>query len=80
MLARVATGLSAWAAQCPRPLVLVFDEIDVMQGESLRSILRQLRDLHRSRPLQGPHCIIRCGLRDVLDPMLAGNLRGPAKT
>jgi hypothetical protein len=25
---------------CPRPLVLFFDEIDALRGESLRSILR----------------------------------------
>jgi hypothetical protein len=64
---RLAVGLSAWAARCPRPLVLVFDEIDALQGESLRSVLRQLRDLHRSRPVPCPHCVILCGLRDVRD-------------
>jgi hypothetical protein len=48
-------------------LVLVFDEIDALRGESLRSVLRQLRDLHRSRPKPCPHCIILCGLRDVRD-------------
>jgi len=64
---RVTTGLQDWAAQCPRPLVLVFDEIDAMQGKSLESVLRQLRDLHRSRPGPGPHSVILCGLRDVRD-------------
>jgi len=60
-------GLSTWAERCPRPLVLVFDEIDAMQGESLKSVLRQLRDLHRARPDPGPHAVILCGLRDVRD-------------
>jgi len=60
-------GLVAWAVQCPRPLVLVFDEIDAMQGESLKSVLRQLRDMHRSRPNPSPHSVILCGLRDVRD-------------
>ena len=60
-------GLAMWAGQCPRPLVLVFDEIDAMQGESLKSVLRQLRDLHRLRPQPGPHAVILCGLRDVRD-------------
>jgi hypothetical protein len=64
---RITVALSAWAAQCPRPLVLVFDEIDAMQGESLKSVLRQLRDLHRSRPKPGPQSVILCGLRDVRD-------------
>jgi hypothetical protein len=64
---RLVAGLRAWAAQCPRPLVLVFDEIDALQGESLKSVLRQLRDLHRSRPQPCPHSVILCGLRDVRD-------------
>ena len=64
---RVVTALRAWAARCPRPLVLVFDEIDAMQGESLKSVLRQLRDLHRTGPQPGPHSVILCGLRDVRD-------------
>jgi hypothetical protein len=65
--ARLASGLSAWAASCPRLLVLVFDEIDALQGESLRSVLRQLRDLYQTRPSPCPHSVILCGLRDVRD-------------
>jgi len=64
---RLTVGLAAWATACPRPLVIVFDEIDALQGESLRSVLRQLRDLHRARPSPGPHAVILCGLRDVRD-------------
>jgi hypothetical protein len=64
---RLAQGLAAWAAACPRPLVLVFDEIDALQGESLRSVLRQLRDIHQARPGPCPHSVILCGLRDVRD-------------
>ena len=63
----ITEGLRAWAVQCPRPLVLAFDEIDALQGESLRSVLRQLRDMHRSRPNPSPHSVILCGLRDVRD-------------
>jgi hypothetical protein len=60
--------LTAWAQTCPRPLVLFFDEIDALRGESLRSVLRQLR-AGFPRRLEGhfPHAIILCGLRDVRD-------------
>jgi hypothetical protein len=63
----LATGLGAWARSCPRPLVLFFDEIDALRGESLRSVLRQLRSGFPDRPLAFPHAVILCGLRDVRD-------------
>lgn len=47
---RLHAGLRAWVDACPRPLVLFFDEIDALQGESLRSILRQLRAGFPDRP------------------------------
>jgi hypothetical protein len=62
------TGLRAWAARCPRPLVLFFDEIDALRGPSLISVLRQLRDgatARSSTPF--PHSVALCGLRDVRD-------------
>jgi len=31
-------ALAEWARACPRPLVLFFDEIDALRGESLRSV------------------------------------------
>jgi hypothetical protein len=65
--ARLGHALQRWAATCPRPLVLVFDEIDALQGDSLRSVLRQLRDLYQTRPSPCPHSVILCGLRDVRD-------------
>ncbi|MGH3680601.1 MAG: ATP-binding protein [Natronosporangium sp.] len=64
---RLFTGLSAWAANSPRLLVLFFDEIDALRGESLRSVLRQLRDGSRSRPDAFPASVVLCGLRDVRD-------------
>lgn len=60
-------ALTSWAERCPRPLVLFFDEIDALRGESLRSVLRQLRDGYRSRPGAFPHSVVLCGLRDVRD-------------
>jgi hypothetical protein len=64
---RLLAGLSAWAEQCPKPLVLFFDEIDALRGESLRSVLRQLRDGYTARPAAFPHSVVLCGLRDVRD-------------
>lgn len=65
--AMLRTALSAWAAASPRPLVLFFDEIDALRGESLRSVLRQIRAGYPSRPRFFPHAIVLCGLRDVRD-------------
>jgi hypothetical protein len=64
---RLYEGLQAWATQCPLPLVLLVDEIDALRGESLRSVLRQLRDGLRRRPAAFPASVVLCGLRDVRD-------------
>ncbi len=60
-------ALAEWARVCPRPLVLFFDEIDALRGESLRSVLRQLREGYHSRPHAAPWSVALCGLRDVRD-------------
>jgi hypothetical protein len=60
-------ALRIWAAQCPLPLVLFFDEIDSLVGRSLISVLRQLRDGYTSRPAPFPASVVLCGLRDVRD-------------
>jgi hypothetical protein len=36
----LTTALTAWARVCPRPLVLFFDKIDALQGQSLVSVPR----------------------------------------
>lgn len=64
---RLARGLMEWTRSCPRPLVLFFDEIDALQGDSLRSVLRQLRDGYTDVRDQFPHAVALCGLRDVRD-------------
>jgi hypothetical protein len=63
----LSAGLSAWALQCPRPLVLFFDEIDALRGASLISVLRQLRGGFTGRQVSFPHSVALCGLRDVRD-------------
>ncbi|KYG09715.1 AAA family ATPase [Sorangium cellulosum] len=59
--------LAAWARRCPRPLVLMFDEIDSLRGQSLISVLRQLRSGYAERPHAFPSSVILCGMRDVRD-------------
>jgi len=65
--ALLAEALTAWALACPRPLVLFFDEIDALHGQTLISVLSQLRDGFRGRPANFPASIALCGLRDVRD-------------
>ncbi|MFH1466889.1 MAG: ATP-binding protein [Pseudomonadota bacterium] len=59
--------LSAWSRACPLPLVLLLDEIDALMGQSLISVLRQLRVGFPDRPAAFPSSVILCGLRDVRD-------------
>ncbi|WP_437282053.1 ATP-binding protein [Sorangium sp. So ce375] len=63
----LSAALTAWARACPRPLALIFDEIDALRGQGLLSVLRQLRAGFPSRPEHFPASIILCGLRDVRD-------------
>jgi hypothetical protein len=65
------TQLARWAEVCPRPLVLIFDEIDAIGGSGLRSILSQLRTGFDSRPAAFPWSVILCGMRDVRDYKVA---------
>ena len=59
--------LSRWARADPRPLVLLIDEIDALVGDTLLSVLRQLRSGYPERPGRFPHSVILCGVRDVRD-------------
>ena len=59
--------LRRWAASSPKPLVLLVDEIDTMIGDSLISVLRQLRAGYHLRPKRFPQSVILCGVRDVRD-------------
>jgi len=60
-------ALARWCMADPRPLVLLIDEIDALIGDSLLSVLRQLRTGYVDRPQGFPHSIVLCGLRDVRD-------------
>ena len=59
--------LSRWSEAEPRPLVLLIDEIDALIGDTLLSVLRQLRAGYNQRPASFPHSVVLCGVRDVRD-------------
>ncbi|MCB0064525.1 MAG: ATP-binding protein [Caldilineaceae bacterium] len=59
--------LTRWADHSAKPLVLFIDEIDTLIGDSLISVLRQLRGGYDKRPSAFPQSIILCGVRDVRD-------------
>ncbi len=59
--------LSLWAEESPLPLVIFIDEIDSLIGDTLISVLRQLRAGYTVRPHSFPQSVILCGVRDVRD-------------
>ena len=61
------TALSALSKTLDKPLVLLMDEIDSLIGDTLVSVLRQLRSGYESRPEYFPISVILCGVRDVRD-------------
>ena len=59
--------LTRWCEADSRPLVLLLDEVDSLVGDTLISLLRQLRAGYAHRPAHFPHCVVLCGVRDVRD-------------
>jgi hypothetical protein len=60
--------LRRWTQSDPtRPTVLFLDEIDALVGDTLISVLRQLRSGYADRPENFPTSVILCGVRDVRD-------------
>ncbi len=59
--------LRAWARESALPTVLIIDEIDSLIGDTLVSVLRQLRGGYNERPKNFPQSVILCGVRDVRD-------------
>ena len=60
-------ALTRWAAASPKPLVLLIDEIDSLVGDTLLSVLRQLRAGYDRRPEGFPQSVVLCGVRNIRD-------------
>ena len=61
------SALTRWAEADRRPLVVFLDEIDTLVGDTLLSVLRQLRAGYDRRPGGFPQSVVLCGLRDIAD-------------
>ena len=59
--------LTRWSEASATPLVLLLDEVDSLVGDTLISLLRQLRAGYPNRPEHFPHSVVLCGVRDVRD-------------
>ncbi|MBM3886771.1 ATP-binding protein [Candidatus Dependentiae bacterium] len=62
--------LQFWAQHSEKPLVIFIDEIDSLVGDTLISVLRQLRDGYANRPHLFPQSVCLFGVRDVRDYMI----------
>jgi len=65
--AMLSTFLRRLSEALDKPLVLFIDEIDALVGDSLVSVLRQIRSGYANRPAAFPLSIVLCGVRDVRD-------------
>lgn len=59
--------LHYWSHNSDKPLILFIDEIDSLSGDTLISVLRQIRDGYMVRPDYFPQSICLIGVRDVRD-------------
>ncbi|MCP5048324.1 MAG: ATP-binding protein [bacterium] len=65
--AALENALKLWSKNNKRPIVLFIDEIDSLVGDTLISVLRQVRSGYEKRPALFPNSIILCGIRDLKD-------------
>ena len=72
----LAECLTRWTELDARPLVLLIDEIDTLVGDTLISVLRQLRGRYDMRPTGFPQSVILCGVRDVRDYRIYSSREG----
>ncbi|MBU1221907.1 ATP-binding protein, partial [Myxococcota bacterium] len=63
----LTSALQVLTESSKKPVVLMIDEIDALIGDSLVSVLRQIRAGYHKRPESFPQSIILCGVRDIQD-------------
>jgi Cdc6-like AAA superfamily ATPase len=61
------TMLKVWSQRSKKPIILFLDEVDALVGDTLISLLRQIRSGYNQRPNNFPQSIILCGVRDIRD-------------
>ncbi|MBF0468976.1 MAG: ATP-binding protein [Desulfamplus sp.] len=59
--------LTLWSQNSRHPVILLIDEIDSLVGDTLISVLRQIRAGYIKRPELFPRSIVLCGVRDIRD-------------
>ena len=64
---RFRSMLQHWSRISEKPIVLFLDEVDALVGDTLISLLRQLRAGYNQRPAAFPHSVVLCGVRDIRD-------------
>ena len=64
---RLTQLLVQWSLGSALPCVLLLDEVDALVGDTLISLLRQVRAGYAQRPRAFPQSVVLCGVRDVRD-------------
>jgi hypothetical protein len=64
---RLRVLLQQWTMMSAKPTVLFLDEVDALVGDTLVSLLRQIRAGYAQRPESFPQSLILCGVRDIQD-------------
>ena len=64
---RFKNMLAHWSQITEKPIVLLIDEVDALIGDTLVSLLRQLRAGYNQRPEHFPGSVLLCGVRDIKD-------------
>lgn len=59
--------LEFWSSNSQKSTILLLDEVDSLVGDTLISLLRQIRAGYAQRPKAFPQAMILCGVRDVRD-------------
>ncbi len=63
----IGATLNLLSSSGSKPVVLFLDEVDALVGDTLISLLRQIRSGYHNRPKSFPQSIVLCGIRDVRD-------------